>query len=52
MTAAALGLGRGPDWQPGDEIPLGRDLALQVIGVKAGMELEDDPVLIVEPQPA
>lgn len=34
--------------RPGDTIPLTRERTLRVVGVVAGAELDDDPVLIVE----
>jgi hypothetical protein len=37
-----------PNWQPGDEIPLGAARTLRVIETRAGSESEEDPVLIVE----
>jgi hypothetical protein len=36
-------------WRPGDTIPLGRDRPLRVIAISPGDELDEDPVLAVEP---
>jgi hypothetical protein len=37
-----------PNWHAGDEIPLGRDKVLRVIGTRSGREPDEDPVLVVE----
>jgi hypothetical protein len=37
-----------PNWSPGDTIPLGRNRALRVIGVRDGETVDDDAVLVVE----
>jgi hypothetical protein len=36
------------NWRPGDTIAIRRDRTLTVVGIVAGVELDDDPVLIVE----
>jgi hypothetical protein len=36
------------NWRVGDTIPIHRDRMLRVVGIEAGVDDDDDPVLIVE----
>jgi hypothetical protein len=40
-----------PNMRVGDTIPIERDRTLRVVGVVAGVDDDDDPVLIVEDRP-